>query len=139
MYYPCQIPIKSSSIRLEVIGASNSDPLPFQTHLKLVGKLLPLDVVTCVPPFIQFIERGLYWFQKSILNRLYNHSFSSIISNMLFDLQCACLKSCAWLFAHLLIPPFCLTSNIFLFALCTKLGLPHPLTFLVTHCIYDQP
>jgi hypothetical protein len=87
---------------------------------------------------MQFIERGLDWLQKNILNRLYNHSFSSI-SNVPFDLQCACLTSCAWLFAHLIILWFCLTSDIFLFALCTKFDLPHPLTFRVTHCIYDQP
>ncbi len=83
---------------LEVIGASNFHPLPFQAHLKLVGKLFPPNVMTCVPPFMQFVERGLDRLQKNILNRLYNHSLSFIISNMPFDLQCACLRSCAWYF-----------------------------------------
>ncbi len=124
---------------LEVISANNSNLPPFQAHLKLVGKLLPPNVMTCVPPFMQIVERRLDRFQKNILNRLYNHSFFSIIFNMSFDSQCACLKSCVWLFACLFIPPFCLTSNIFLFALCTTFGLPHLLTFKVTHCIYDQP
>ncbi len=44
-----------------------------------------------------------------------------------------------WMFVHPVIPYFHLPSNVFSFALWTRLGLPHPLAFSLTHCIYDQP
>jgi hypothetical protein len=64
---------------------------------------------------------------------------------MAFDLDCACLKSCAslgestWLFACLIIPSFCLTFDVFYSMLCTKLGLSHLLTLMLIHCICGQP
>jgi hypothetical protein len=64
---------------------------------------------------------------------------------MTCDSHCTHLRSCvglgvgAWLFAHLVVPPFHLASNIFSFALHTKLGLPHFLALEVTHCICGQP
>ncbi len=36
---------------LEAIGVRSSMPLPFHMHLKLVGKLIPLRAITCVPFF----------------------------------------------------------------------------------------
>jgi len=44
---------------LEVMQSNNYCPLPFQAHLKLTKKLFPLDVVACIPPFIQFAKRGI--------------------------------------------------------------------------------
>jgi hypothetical protein len=44
-----------------------------------------------------------------------------------------------WFFVHPIIPPFSLTFDIFSFALCTKLDLPHPLTLKVTHYIVISP
>jgi hypothetical protein len=45
----------------------------------------------------------------------------------------------AWLFACLVIPFFCLTSNVFSFVLRIRVGLPHPLAIKVIHCICGQP
>jgi hypothetical protein len=53
--------------------------------------------------------------------------------------SCGGLRVGAWLFAHLVVPPFHLASNIFSFALRTKLGLPHHVVIGVSHCICDQP
>lgn len=64
---------------------------------------------------------------------------------MAFDLHCMCLKFYpnpgvdAWLFVRLIIPSFCLTFDVFSFALCSKLGFPHPLAFKLTHYIFCQP
>jgi hypothetical protein len=64
---------------------------------------------------------------------------------MAFDSHCTCLKSCAsprasaWLFACLIIPSFCLTFDVFYFALCTRLGLSHLLILMLIHCICGQP
>ncbi len=85
------------------------------------------------PPFKQFANKGINWLQDSISNKLHNHSFFNIIFDMVFDSHYAHLKSCvglrasAWLFAHPIIPSFYLASNVFSFALHTRLG-SHPLT-----------
>ncbi len=52
-----------------------------------------LDVMVCIPLFMQFVKRGSYWFQMGISNKLHDHSFSNIISKMDFDLHHAHLKS----------------------------------------------
>jgi hypothetical protein len=63
---------------------------------------------------------------------------------MTYDSHHVCLKSCigsclrAWLFTHLVIPSFCMTSNIFSLTLCTKLGPPHPMIIGLTHYICGQ-
>jgi len=44
----------------------------------------------------------------------------------------------AWLFVHVVVPPFHLASKIFSLALRTNLGLPHPVALGVTHCICDS-
>jgi hypothetical protein len=54
-------------------------------------------------------------------------------------MSCSNLSAHAWLFAHLVIPSFCLVSNVLSLALCTKLGLPHPLIFKSIQCICGQP
>jgi hypothetical protein len=79
---------------LEAIGANNFGPFPFHAHLRMVQKLLPLDIMACVPPFMWFVEKGFNRFQKSISNRLHDHSFSSIISNMATNSHYTCLKPC---------------------------------------------
>jgi hypothetical protein len=93
---------------------------------------------------MQFIKRGLHWLQGSISNKLHNHFFSSIIIDTTSNLHHTHLKSCvgprtnAWIFVHLVIPPFHIASNVFPYVLCTKLGLPHPLVLRVIHCIGGQ-
>jgi hypothetical protein len=49
------------------------------------------------------------------------------------------LKANAWLFVCLVVSFFHLPSNVFTFTLHIRLGLPHPLTLKVTHCLYGQP
>jgi hypothetical protein len=39
-----------------VIGVKIFGPLPLWGHLRFVWKLLPPNVVVCVPPFMQFIK-----------------------------------------------------------------------------------
>jgi len=91
----------------------------------LAHELLPLDVVAYVPPFMQL--------QENILDKLHDHSIFKILLDMAFYSHHACLQSYAgsgvggWLFVHLIIPSFCLASDVFFFSLHTKLGLPHPL------------
>jgi hypothetical protein len=56
-------------------------------------------------------------------NKLHGQFFSTIISNMVFDLHYACLKSyvglgaSAWLFALLVISSFCLALDVLFFML----------------------
>jgi hypothetical protein len=63
---------------------------------------------------------------------------------MVFNSHHVCLWSCmglgvgAWLFAHLVIPSLHLSLKK-ISTLCTRLGLPHPLTFRLINCICDQP
>ncbi len=60
---------------------------------------------------------------------------------MSFDSHQSRLKSCvrlgvgAWLFVRPIIPCFHLPSNVLFFVLQTKLGLPRPLIFGLTHYI----
>jgi len=60
---------------------------------------------------------------------------------MAFNSHCAHLRSCvglktgAWVFAHLVIPHFCLPDDVFSFVLHIMLGLPHPLIVEVTQYI----
>jgi hypothetical protein len=113
--------------------------------LNLIWELLPLIVIACLPLFEQLIERGANRFQKTILERLHDHSFSSIISNMFSNSHWACLRSYArpsmgaWLFTCPIIPCFHFPSNVFSYMLQTKLSLPHPLDLGMTHYIYGQP
>ncbi len=110
----------------------------------MVQELFPPNMVACVPPFMQFAKKGLNWLQQSILNKLHDHSFSNIIFDMAFDLHHGHLRSCAgprasvWFFVHLIIPPFYLPFDVFSYILCTRLGIPNPLIFKMTHCICDQ-
>jgi hypothetical protein len=75
------------------MGANNFGPLPFQAHLTLAREFFSLDIVPWVPPFMHFIEKGLDQFLKNISNKLHDHSFFNIISDMASNLHCACLKS----------------------------------------------
>jgi hypothetical protein len=45
----------------------------------------------------------------------------------------------AWDFVYPVIPSFYLALDVFSFVLCTKLDLPHLLTFRLIHCICGQP
>ncbi len=69
---------------LKAISVSSFGPFPFQAHLGLMDEFFSLNIVTCIPLFMQFVERGLNCFQESISNKLHNHFFSSIIFNMVF-------------------------------------------------------
>ncbi len=128
-----------------VINASNSRPLPFQAHLKLVRKLFPPRAITCVPPFEQLIEKGANCLQKNISEGLHDHSFTSILSNLPSDSHQICQRSCAWLnvgtwlLIHPIIPFFHLLSHVFSIALRTGLGHSHPLVLWVPHYICNQP
>jgi hypothetical protein len=83
--------------------------------------------------------------QENILEKLHDHCFISIISNLPFDSHWACLKLCArsnvytWLSTYSIILFFRLASNVFSIALHTKLGLSHPLVLWVSHYICNQP
>jgi len=99
----------------------------------------------CVPPFMQFVEKGLDQLRENIYNKLHDHFFFNIIFDMVFYLHFACLRSCVglgasvWLFAYPFIQPCCLPFDVFSFALHIKLGLPHPLALKVMHCICGKP
>jgi len=103
--------LDSSPFLLEAIEASSSNSFPSQEHLKLFREFFPL-VATCLAPFEQLVERGTNPLQETISKRLHNHFFSSIISNMSFDVHQAQLRSYArlgtWvrLFVHLVIHVF---------------------------------
>jgi hypothetical protein len=70
--------------------------------------------------------------------------FFNIIFDFLFDFHWACLRYFtrpivgAWLFACLMILFFPLASKAIFTLLHTQLGLPHPLTFSLLHCIRGQ-
>jgi hypothetical protein len=104
-------------------------------------ELLPLGVVTSVSPFKQLVERGVDQLQENISNRLHNHSFTNIHSNLPFDLHQTHLRSCVgiWLLACLIILFFHLALNVFSTTLCTRLGFSHPLVLGVSHWICNQP
>lgn len=55
-------------------------------------ELLPSNIMTCVPPFMQFTKRGLEQLQKNISNRLHDHFFPNIIFDMVFNSHHACLS-----------------------------------------------
>lgn len=70
--------------------------------------------------------------------------FFSIVSNMVSNCimhtwSLAQVRHEMHGFAHPIIPHFSLAFKVFSFVLRTKLGLPHPLVFKVTHCICGQP
>lgn len=51
---------------LEMIGVNSFDLLMLQAHLRLAWEFLPLDVVACVPPFGQFVNKGVNSLQENI-------------------------------------------------------------------------
>ncbi len=122
--------LDSRPFLLVAIGASSSNSLPFQAHLKLSKELFPSVVATCLHSFEQFSRRGINRLKETISKKLHDHFFSSIISDMSSNLHRTCFKSCAelgvgaWLFAYLVIPYFHMPSNVFSSTLWTKLGLP---------------
>ncbi len=75
--------------------------------MRLTWEFFSLMAMSCVPHFEYFVGRGVNWFQEDILERLDDHSFYTMLSNLPLDLLCTCLKSCvglggrASLFAHL--------------------------------------
>jgi len=123
----------------------NSSLLSFQTHLRLVQKLLPMVATLWVPPFEQLVEKGVHQFQENISKQLHDHSFSSIFFDLFWDSHHACLSSCiglemgTWLFTHPIIIFSHLSSNVVFFAKHTMLGLPHSLALGLSHCIFGQP
>ncbi len=102
-------------------------------------------MVACVPLFGQFVKKGINWLQENISKKLHDHSFSNIISKMIFNFHHTHLKSCVgprvstWLFVHLVILSFHLALDVFCSMLCIRLGLPHPLTLGLIHYICGQP
>jgi len=97
--------------------------------LRLAWEFLPLEVA-CVPPFGQFVNRGVNSLQENILDKFHDNFFFNIISNMAFESHHVRLMSyvsswvSAWFFAHTIFFFFCLALDVFSFALRTKLGLP---------------
>lgn len=129
---------------LEVIGANKSSLHLFQAHFE-VGMGTPSP--RCVDlhfPFHEFVQKGIYWFHKSISYKLHDHSFFSIISNIAIDLHHTHSRSYvdlrvgAWFFVQLVIPFLCLASNVLSFALCTQLGLHYPLILDLSQYINGQ-
>jgi hypothetical protein len=55
-------------------------------------KLLPLEVVACVPPSEQLAMRGGNRLHESISKRLHDHLFINIISYLPFDSHQTCLR-----------------------------------------------
>jgi len=64
-----------------MISINSFDLLMLQAHLRLAWEFLPLEVA-CVPPFGQFVNRGVNSLQENILDKFHDNSFSNIISNM---------------------------------------------------------
>jgi hypothetical protein len=91
---------------LEVIRVKNSSSLSFQTHLRLVLKLLPMVATLCIPPFEQLAKKGVHQLQENISKQLHDHSFSSILLYLSWDSHHACLSFCIgskmgiWLSTH---------------------------------------
>jgi len=91
---------------LKTIGASSLRPLPFQVHLKSTQEFLLSWATTCVPPFKQLVEKKTDHLKKNILERLHDHSFTSILFYLPFDSHQSCLKLCVgpsastWLLVH---------------------------------------
>jgi hypothetical protein len=71
-------------------------------------------------------------FQDSILDRLHHHTFSNMLSNMIFEAHHAWILSCssprphAWFTIRPIFLNFWLTSPVFSIALQIWFGLPHP-------------
>jgi hypothetical protein len=85
--------------------------------------------MACVPPFMWFVKRGLNRFQDIISNRLQDHFFSNIISNMAINSHYTCfevlhgLGGGCLIFYSPIIPPFCLVFIVFSSTLSTTLSL----------------
>lgn len=136
-------------LELHVFQKFWSIPLP--NPPKVAQKLLPPNAVACIPPFVQFVERGINWFHENISSRLHDHSFSSIIFDMDSNSCHMCLRSCAssrggcmiFCSSNCSILLFGLRCFLFFFLLRIRLGLPHclphPLALRLIHCICGQP
>ncbi len=76
---------------------------------------------------------------------MHEHTFFSIISNMISDFHDTHLKSCiglrskAWFSTHLVIPSFHMAFDIFSIKLHIRLDLSHPMAIGLTHYIYGYP
>jgi hypothetical protein len=92
-------------------------------------------------PFGQLVERSTNHLKENISKRLHNHSFITVLSALPSNLHQTRLRSCerpdvgVWLLTHLLIPLFCVPTNVFSTTLCTRLGISHPLMLGVSHYI----
>jgi hypothetical protein len=82
--------------------ASSWGPLPFQTYLRWVHDLLPLVAYACIPPFEQFLERGVdcLWetFQRTCMITHFLTSFQIVIA---FDWNLA--QAHVWVLNYLLV------------------------------------
>jgi hypothetical protein len=82
---------------------------------------------------------------KTFLKGCTNIFFSNIISDMIVNFHCTCLKYCiglnlnALFFGCLVILSFCMAFNILFSTLCTKLGLPYLVDINLAHSIYGHP
>jgi hypothetical protein len=90
---------------LEMIGINSFDLLMLQAHLRLAWEFLPLEVA-CVPPFGQFVNKGVNSLQENILDKFHDNFFSNIIFNMASESHHVHLMSyasswvSAWFFVH---------------------------------------
>ncbi len=97
-------------------------------------------MVICVPLFCAICKEGNTSIPRNHFRQitwqffLQHHFYHGLAST-----SCSNLSAHAWFLAHLVISSFCLISNVLSFTLCTKLGLPHPLTFKLIQCICGQP
>jgi len=79
--------------------------------------------------------------QDSILERLYHHTLSSMLSNMIFETHCARILSCFglgadfWLITWPMFPTFQLYSPSFFTMFQTWFGLPHLSITCIFQCV----
>jgi hypothetical protein len=99
----------------------------------------------CLFPFEQFIEQQMVQLQNSILECLHYHTFSDMLSNMIFEthhvqiLLCFGLGAIAWFTTQLIFPTFRLSSLVFSTTLWMWLGLPNLSIVCIPWCVCTHP
>jgi hypothetical protein len=74
------------------------------------------------------------------MDQLHQQELISLLINVLLNVVCACLYSCAspilkaWLLAHPNTLSLCLSSAHFLITLCIHLNIPHPIVAHLSRC-----
>jgi hypothetical protein len=87
----------------------------------------------------------MVWLQNSILERLYHHTLSNMLSQRISDTHCVQILSCfnlgagAWLIIRPTFPTFQLSSPSFFTMFQTWFGLPHPSIVGIFQCMCTHP